>query len=308
MIKDLNFELSDTFKRWILNSVKSGSEIISVKQLPGSTSSTILEVSIVNNQKRKNFVLRYHYMEEWIIEEPDVPIHEAESLQYAIEHGLSSPHLVSYDEDGTKSGEKAVLMTKLNGNVMLKPADVSSWVNGMAKSLAMIHKHEAINFPWKYEPYNDISKINIPDWSSNRNEWTSVLNVLKQPFPDTKPCFIHRDYHPANILWEDGKVSGIVDWVNACEGPAGIDVGHCRVNLVMLFGVEVADLFLKAYQFHAKENFLYDIYWDILSLYDMLSGPPKVYPGWEAFGVTGLTDKMMEKRVEEYMLHLLKEV
>ncbi|MFD0682267.1 MULTISPECIES: hypothetical protein [unclassified Paenibacillus] len=29
----------------------------------------------------------------------------------------------------------------------------------------------------------------------------------------------------------------IKPWVNACRGPAGIDIGHCRLNPAMLFGV-----------------------------------------------------------------------
>ena len=65
----------------------------------------------------------------------------------------------------------------------------------------------------------------------------------------------------------DGVVSGIVDWPNTCLGPAGIDVGHCRVNLALLHGVEFADLFLEAYQRHATE-FIYDSYFDIVSIFD----------------------------------------
>jgi hypothetical protein len=52
--------------------------------------------------------------------------------------------------------------------------------------------------------------------------------------------------------------------------------------------------------------FTYDPYWDLLSLIEILIGPPKVYPGWTAFGVTGLTDELMEERLDSYLLSLLK--
>ncbi|MWC29410.1 hypothetical protein [Paenibacillus sp. MMS18-CY102] len=39
---------------------------------------------------------------------------------------------------------------------------------------------------------------------------------------------------------------------------------------------------------------------------DFLYGPPAVYPGWTAFGVTGLTDALMAERADEYMNSLLK--
>lgn len=101
-------------------------------------------------------------------------------------------------------------------------------------------------------------------------------------------------------------MSGVVDWPNACLGPAGIDVGHCRVNLALLYGVEVADLFLATYEKHAGSSFIYDSYWDIVSAFDFVGdGPPTVYGGWAAFGVTGLTDVMMEERMDAFVASLV---
>lgn len=90
------------------------------------------------------------------------------------------------------------------------------------------------------------------------------------------------------------------------SGPIGIDVGHCRLNLALLYDVHIADQFLVAYQQYAQESFIYDVYWDIISVIDFLFGPPTVYPGWEAFGVTGLTNRMMEQRMDAYVYHLAK--
>ncbi len=59
--------------------------------------------------------------------------------------------------------------------------------------------------------------------------------------PTGPDAFIHRDFHPANLLWVDGRLTGVVDWVNACVGPAGVDTAHCRVNLAILWGAEAAD-------------------------------------------------------------------
>ena len=120
------------------------------------------------------------------------------------------------------------------------------------------------------------------------------------PPVDVKECFIHRDYHPANVLWAEGKVSGVVDWVNACRGPAGIDVGHCRVNLALLHGVEMADLFLHAYIRYSKD-FTYNPYFDIVTVLDFVDEPLTVYKGWTDLGVEGLTDRLMEERMDLYL-------
>ena len=59
---------------------------------------------------------------------------------------------------------------------------------------------------------------------------------------------------------------------------------------------------------HAGSTFKYEPYWDILSAIDGLDTPPSVYPGWAAFGVTGLTDRMMEERLDTYMESLIYRV
>jgi hypothetical protein len=53
---------------------------------------------------------------------------------------------------------------------------------------------------------------------------------------------VHRDFHPGNVLWRRGLVSGVVDWQGACTGPAVADVAHCRVNL-LTFGAGTAERF-----------------------------------------------------------------
>ena len=58
---------------------------------------------------------------------------------------------------------------------------------------------------------------------------------------------LHRDFHPGNVLWRRGTVSGVVDWQGACTGPAAADVGHCRVNL-LTFGTDAAQRFTVLWQ------------------------------------------------------------
>ena len=48
--------------------------------------------------------------------------------------------------------------------------------------------------------------------------------------------FLHRDFHPGNLLWTDERITGVVDWVSACAGPPEEDIGHCRANLAIRHG------------------------------------------------------------------------
>jgi hypothetical protein len=121
------------------------------------------------------------------------------------------------------------------------------------------------------------------------------------PPPSFRECFIHRDYHPSNVLWNNGAVSGVVDWVNGCRGPAGIDVAWCRHNLAILHGVRAADDFLAAYIRCAGSDFEYDPYWDLMTLVELLPGPPGMYEGWLAMGVRLIPRATIVERVDAYV-------
>lgn len=290
---------------WIKGQLANSAEIISVKPLTGGTSSTLFELNVQENDKTLSYVLRLFHKADWLEKEPDLAKHEADSLQFAEQAGLPVPRLLSYDETGEKSGMPAVLMTKMSGTVVLQPANDEIWLESLAAALAELHQTEPAGFPYQYFSYNNAFLLEKPTWSKVQNDWMRAFYIVAGSRPTAPECFIHRDFHPANVLWEQGKVSAIVDWVNACRGPAGIDVGHCRVNLAQMYGISVANDFLAAYQRHAGSSFTYDPYWDLVSLTDILDGSPVVYPGWKVFGMTGLSNELMRHRLDDYLLSLL---
>ena len=58
-----------------------------------------------------------------------------------------------------------------------------------------------------------------------------VLKACKKSFDSHKhllnsvdgPCFVHRDFRPGNILVQDGKLTGIIDWASGRFGFAEQD-------------------------------------------------------------------------------------
>ncbi|WP_211652966.1 phosphotransferase family protein [Planococcus alpniumensis] len=273
--------------------------------LEGGTSSLLYEIRASKDGEQQSVVLRLHHKGEWLDQEPDLAKHEAMSLELAEKADIPAPHILAFDESGEACGMPAVLMTKVPGAVILPPAYDSAWLDGLAETLAEIHRHKAESFPYEYFAYNDARRLERPKWSRVEGDWMRAFYIVAAGGPPVEYCLIHRDYHPGNILWEEGRVSSVVDWVNTCRGPAGVDVGHCRVNLAQLYGTRVANEFLDAYERHAGESFAYDPYWDLLSLIDTLDGSPAVYPGWKTFGMTGLSDELVRYRLDEYLMSLM---
>lgn len=298
--------LSPNTRRWI-EDVCNG-RVTSVAVLPGATSSLLHSVEIESDGQRRTLVLRRFTNEEWVREEPDIAVREGSSLQHARRAGLLVSELIAIDRDGSQCGVPATLVTMLLGHVVLQPPNRSEWIQGLAAAAAQIHRVDASGFPWKYRRYNDRERLAVPRWSNRPDAWKKAIEVVEGAAPQFSEGFVHRDYHPSNVLWLNGRISGIVDWVNGCRGPAGIDVAWCRHNLANLHGLAVADEFLAAYVGEAGSEFQYDPYWDLMSVVELLPGPPAMYEGWRASGVPPMTDSVMRERVDLYVASVVARI
>lgn len=297
--------LSNAVLDWVIRAIGPGAAISSVQLMDGATSSTLYAIECRWHGQVINLVLRLFTNQEWLAEEPDLAAHEASNLKKVKTAGLPTPELIAYDPSGQDCGPPAVLMTRLPGSVDLKPADFQAWLTQMAEILLPLHAVEASDYPWQYAPYFNVLSLQPPGWSRVPGLWQKAIEIASGPWPPYQERFIHRDYYPVNVLWQDQRLSGVVDWANACRGPAGIDVAWCRKDLAGMYGVPAADQFLEVYQRLAGSASAYHPFWDVLSILDGLSDPPSVYPPWITFGLQGLTSAILLEREEAYLASIL---
>jgi aminoglycoside phosphotransferase (APT) family kinase protein len=156
-------------------------------------------------------------------------------------------------------------MTHLPGDVVWRPADRDGFLRRLAEVLPAVHGTGVPSDPaiGPYEPYA-LRVTRPPSWSARPGVWRRALDAFRGPAPEAERRFLHRDYHPGNVLWTDGAVSGIVDWVNASVGDPGVDVGHCRMNLAGALGLDAADRFLELYGGLTGRG-EHHPYWDIVA-------------------------------------------
>jgi aminoglycoside phosphotransferase (APT) family kinase protein len=276
-----------------------GHSIHRTRRLVGSPDSALYRLEFTGGTA----VIRQIVNADWLEREPDVTGHEAASLERAALSGLPAPQVLARDETGRESGAPALLMSCLPGVVNLVPDDLEAYLGELARTLDQLHALTPIPFAWSYSPYWTPS--DAASWSGVPDAWARALAVVQGPVPTFTPRFIHRDFHPANVLWQDTRISGVVDWVNGCLGPPGVDVAHCAVNLAQLFGPEAAQMFQAAYQ-HLSGHVQHP-YWDLSALLDFVAdGPPTVYPGWPSFGLSTLSDELIRQRLDTWMLRVLE--
>ena len=287
--------------RWVTEAVGARSKVTSIRKLLGGASSAMHAVNIDDARgHRHRLVLRRFIRSDWLAREPDLAEREASVLQLLQGSDVPAPELVAVDSTGKVCDVPALLMTRLPGRVEFAPIDTTSWLTKMAAALPPIHAVIMIGYAVQpYQTYNKPSELKPPAWSKEVDAWESIFRLLAGPAPETPHCFIHRDYHPGNVLWSRNRLTGIVDWTNASIGPPGIDVGHCRLNLVQLHGVGIADRFLDIYRRQAGGDADYHPYWDAITAIEFLP-EPGVYLGWRDAGLANLTRGLLRARLDKY--------
>jgi len=304
-------------EKWIKKMLPSAKEIVDVNQLIGGISALVYRVILLEHEREQSYILRSVQNQEWLQLEPDLILHEKAVLSYLDKHQqfllsrklFSTPQCIATDATGLEADHPSLLMTELSGVVLLPQKPSLKWINQLAAAIAEIHELPVVNkeLAYHYAPYHQLNKYPSQLWSTRSEDWELCKQYLLEHKPDDKLCLIHRDYHPTNVLWDEENtiVTGIVDWVNGCLGPAGVDVGHCRINLVQLYGLEAANQFLEAYCLK-RPDFQYDPYWDICSLFDVtLNGQVQVYSGWIELGFSGLTDMLIQGRIDQYLAQIV---
>lgn len=305
----MGMDLTPSAVRWIEQSLGKGRRVESAEAAEDATSSTVYFLTVGSGRRRPSatsrgsYVLRLFTNREWLAAEPDLPIHEARALEAAGAAGLPAPRLVAYTEDRDACGAPALLMTRLAGRVRLRPRRLDEWVEEMAVKLAEIHRNQAEGFPWEYSSWTDEKALMPPAWTSEPELWREAIAARQSGPPGARPCFVHRDYHPLNLLWGEGRISGIVDWVNACRGPAGVDLAHCRGNLVQMHGIEAGDLLLEAYR-RVVPGYEHHSYWDVDWVLGTLPDP-EFYRPWLRHGLSQPAQPLVRRRIEEYLASIL---
>jgi aminoglycoside phosphotransferase (APT) family kinase protein len=182
-------------------------------------------------------------------EEPDIAARETRTLQLLERVGLPTPQLLAHDSTGAVAGVPTVVMSQLPGRIDWSPSDIEPWLRRLAAALPPIHEAPITTADGvqEFTPYQPTSWA-APGWIRNKRLWNRAVEILHGPRLDSDRVFIHRDYHPGNVLWRRQRVTGIVDWPVASVGPRAADLAHCRGNLIDRFGLQVADRFLMIWQ------------------------------------------------------------
>lgn len=236
--------------RWVER--RLGHRITRVEARRGGSSSAIHVLTLGGSR----VVLRRYVIPAAVEEEPDIIDREVRALRVLEGSAAATPVPILHDESGVHADVPALVMSCLPGRVDWTPSHVDPWLRRLAAALPPIHAT-----PWRagdgiraFRPYPP-ERWDPPSWLRDPRIWDRAIAVFHAPPADDARVLINRDYHPGNVLFRGGKVSGVVDWQAAAIGPPSVDVSHCRANLIGRFGLEVADRFTRIWQDLSGEGY-----------------------------------------------------
>lgn len=225
---------------------------------------------------------------------PALVQNEAAALTAVEATSVPAPRLLGTSPDGADTdGAPSLLMSRAPGRVWLTPHDLDVWIRQLATVLPSVHTGTAD--VWTHQP-RDLDALTVPGSARRPEVWTAAKRVIVTERPPGDAVFVHGDYQHFNVLWSRGRLSALVDWSASRIAPPDLDVGHCRLNLAVLYSAEIAERFRHAYESEAGRRV--EPWWDVHQLLAYSDSWQDFIPvqvaGRAAVDVRGMTGRVEE--------------
>lgn len=174
---------------------------------------------------------------------------EAIILQALAPLAMPVPEVLATDVSGARAGTPALLMKRAPGALLSGHVALRHAVPAMAEALILCQRrtHNLVAGR-RWMPWQPASGFRVPSWSTREALWNRAIRVAQGFQAPRCDAFIHRDPHPANMLFENGVVSAVLDWPHAGRGPAGFDGARMAMHLCCLLGMDAATAFRGAFE------------------------------------------------------------
>lgn len=149
------------------------------------------------------------------------------------------PEPVALDAEGRWFGSPTIVMSRMPGRADVNPTDLDNWLRQIAHTLAAVHQtntHGAAGSLLRPAWGNRTLEATERDGSALTNRCIEAIR-RHLPRPGKSQILMHGDFHPGNIVWHHGRLTGLVDWGGCRLGSRWFDLAYCRADVALLFGM-----------------------------------------------------------------------
>ncbi|WSC02756.1 aminoglycoside phosphotransferase family protein [Streptomyces scopuliridis] len=297
---------------WVSRHLEVGERIVGTEALHGGITAEMRRLTIgTRDGGTRDLVLRTFVNVEHA---EDGLNREAGALTLLTGTGVPAPGLVAVDPTAAHCEYPSLLMTHLAGRTVLDDEGLETRVPLLARQLVAIHALRPAERPREYVAWTTADTVVTPK-GADAAAWAAAIDVIRKPAPPYEGRFLHRDFHPGNVLFDvpppslaGPRITGVVDWVQTSWGPADLDVAHCSTNLALLHGPAWGLRFPEAYEeaggvlaAAASER----LYWRVRDGLAFSEEVQLVSQPWREAGRTELTTRAVEERLDAYVTALM---
>jgi aminoglycoside phosphotransferase (APT) family kinase protein len=186
-------------------------------------------------------------------------------LEFAQRVTAPVPEPIAADLESVWFGRPAVVMSRLPGLPDVTPKDADSWVVALAQALAQVHETVLDGAASALTPPPPDETWDHPTEDHPLTAAAVSAVAARLPSLSSERVLTHGDFHPGNVLWQRGRISGVVDWSAAGLGARWSELAYCRADVCLLLGPDVADRLANAYfeiVGHTSDDLpVYDLIW-----------------------------------------------
>jgi aminoglycoside phosphotransferase (APT) family kinase protein len=281
----------------------AGGRVVRVRPLRGGISSSVHVVHLRSSSGASEAVVVRRYGAYAQEHEPAAAEREFRVLTQLAEAGLPVPKPLFIDSDNGPFGAPTVVMSRLPGRPLLAPSRLSDCLRQMAETLVRLHAVPIASLAFlpdqqvyvaralrnELAPSGDTLQERV--WEQARTLWPEIRERRK--------TLVHGDYWPGNILWNRGRLVGVVDWEQPRLGESTKDVATCRGDLSILFGLAAANEFRAHYE--AAQGDVSDLrFWDLLVCTWALREIDEWATVYPLLGRPDLTVELARKRIRAF--------
>ncbi|MFF4794438.1 alpha/beta fold hydrolase [Streptomyces sp. NPDC001276] len=294
-------------RAWVAKQLGNGRSVADLRLLSGGWSSQMRRLTLDDGTDlvQRTFVkpfFRHHG--------PGLLAREASVLALlAGQDGIPAPGFVAVDAPAEHCDHPTLLMSALPGRVRVDEDDLDRRLDLLAAQLVRVHGVVPAERPRPYHAWTSPERVRTPDGPL----WERAADVIRCDPPPYEGCFLHRDFHPGNVLFTGIgpglRITGVVDWVETSWGPADLDVAHCSTALALLHGPAYGLDFRERYEAHGGRDLAEDpdhLYWRLLDALHYCPDATKLAGPWRDLGRDDLTSEVLGERLEAYVDGLLQ--
>lgn len=235
---------------------------------------------------------------------------EWERLTFALAVDVPSPEPVALDQAGEWFGSPALVMSKMPGAPLLRPARRDQWLREVAEALTRIQAFDVARAPEVARPKRARRAWKRPDTSGWGAVYERAADAVERMLPHRSRArsLCHGDFHPGNMLFSRERLSGLVDWNNTRIGPRSFELSYCRTEVALLFGGDAPEELREAYASASGRSPPDTPLWDLMCALSARRWSHMWLGAYHEQGARDLTLRHFRSRLNAFTARALSEV